>query len=150
MQTTGCPLCEDSGGALIFEGPLFRLIRADEAGFPAFYRVVWNDHVKEFSDLPPDQRRLCMDAVAQVEEGLRAHLGPVKVNLASLGNAVAHLHWHVIARFAWDTHFPASVWAEPQREAPADAIAAIEALRPALEKDLAGRLSAGPGNRTVT
>jgi len=148
MKTPGCPLCDGPGGVLVFQGPLFRLIRADEPGFPAFYRLVWNDHVAEFTDLPHEERRLCMDAVAHVEEGLRAHLGPVKVNLATLGNAVPHLHWHVIARFAWDTHFPGSVWAQPQREAPADAIAAIEALRPALEKDLAGRLAAAPPNRT--
>jgi diadenosine tetraphosphate (Ap4A) HIT family hydrolase len=148
MKTPGCPLCEGPGGVLVFQGPLFRLIRAEEAGFPAFYRVVWNGHVKEFSDLPADQRRLCMEAVTQVEEGLRAHLDPVKVNLATLGNAVAHLHWHVIARFAWDSHFPGSVWAQALREAPADAIAAIEALRPALEKDLASRLAALAANRT--
>ena len=148
MNAPGCPLCEGPGGVVVFQGPLFRVIRAEEAGFPAFYRLVWTNHVKEFSDLPPDQRRLCMDAVVQVEEALRAHLGPVKVNLATLGNAVAHLHWHIIARFAWDTHFPASVWSQPQREAPADAVAAIEALRPALEKDLAARLSGRSANST--
>jgi diadenosine tetraphosphate (Ap4A) HIT family hydrolase len=148
MKTPGCPLCEGPGGALVFQGALFRLIRAEEAGFPAFYRVIWNEHVKEFSDLPADQRRLCMEAVTQVEEGLREHLDPVKVNLATLGNAVAHLHWHVIARFAWDSHFPGSVWAQAQREAPADAIAAIEALRPVLENDLASRLAALAANHT--
>jgi diadenosine tetraphosphate (Ap4A) HIT family hydrolase len=46
---------------------------------------------------------------------LRAHLQPTKINLAALGNVVAHLHWHVIARFDWDTHFPAPVWAEARR-----------------------------------
>jgi diadenosine tetraphosphate (Ap4A) HIT family hydrolase len=148
MKTPGCPLCEEPGGAVIFQGTAFRLIRADEPGFPAFYRLVWSGHVTEFSDLAPADRLVCMEAVVQVEQGLRAHLGPVKVNLATLGNAVPHLHWHIIARFAWDTHFPASVWADKRREAPADAIAAIERLRPALEKDLAGRLAGGPGNCT--
>ena len=41
---------------------------------------------------------------------------PAKINLASLGNVVPHLHWHVIARYEWDSHFPAPVWAHPQRE----------------------------------
>jgi diadenosine tetraphosphate (Ap4A) HIT family hydrolase len=147
MKVAGCPLCEGAGGAVVFSGPRFRVIRADEPGFPAFYRVVWNDHVTEFSDLPPGERLECIEAAVQVEAVLRQHLGPVKVNLATLGNAVPHLHWHVIARFAWDTHFPGSVWAPAQREAPADAIAAIEALRPALEADLSRRFSGGPGNR---
>jgi diadenosine tetraphosphate (Ap4A) HIT family hydrolase len=86
-----------------------------------------------------------MDAVVQVEETLRVHLRPAKINLAALGNAVPHLHWHVVARFEWDSHFPAAVWAAAQREAPPDRLAAIERLRPALEEDLAKKLDKGPG-----
>jgi diadenosine tetraphosphate (Ap4A) HIT family hydrolase len=147
-KVPGCPLCDGPGGAVVFSGPKFRVIRADEPGFPAFYRLVWTGHVTEFSDLSADERLACIEAVVQVEASLRAHLRPVKVNLATLGNAVPHLHWHIIARFAWDTHFPGSVWAQPQREAPPDAIAAIERLRPALESDILRRLSGGPGNCT--
>ena len=141
MTVPGCPLCDGSGGTVIFAGAKFRIVRAHEAGFPAFYRLVWSDHVAEFSDLPPSDRLLCMDAVVLVEQCLRAHLNPVKVNLAALGNAVPHLHWHIVARFAWDSHFPAAVWSEPQREAPPDDVAAIEKLRPALEKDIVDRLA---------
>jgi len=100
---------------MVFQGEKFRVIRADEAGFPAFYRVVWTAHVAEFSDLSLPDRALCMAAVCEVEQALRAHLQPTKINLAALGNVVAHLHWHVIARFDWDTHFPAPVWAQALR-----------------------------------
>jgi diadenosine tetraphosphate (Ap4A) HIT family hydrolase len=41
---------------------------------------------------------------------------PDKVNLATLGNVVPHLHWHVIPRYKEDSCFPASVWSEKQRE----------------------------------
>ena len=135
-QVTGCPLCEAAGGVLIARTARWRLIRADEAGFPAFYRVVWNEHVREFSDLSPQDRAECMEAVVQVETLIRRHLQPTKVNVASLGNAVPHLHWHVIARFDWDSHFPGSVWASPQRQTDAQRIQAVEALRAALEQDL--------------
>ena len=111
-----CPLCQQDGGTLVWRGEKLRVIRADEAGFPAFYRVVWNAHVAEFSDLNALERAHCMDVVVQVEQTLRAHLQPTKINLATLGNMVAHLHWHVIARFDWDSHFPAPVWAAAQRE----------------------------------
>jgi diadenosine tetraphosphate (Ap4A) HIT family hydrolase len=41
---------------------------------------------------------------------------PGKVNLASLGNQVPHLHWHVIPRYADDAHFPKPIWATPERD----------------------------------
>jgi diadenosine tetraphosphate (Ap4A) HIT family hydrolase len=117
MTPTPCPLCTGIGGALVFQGSKFRVIRADEVGFPAFYRVVWTNHVAEFSDLDAEDRNLCMTVVALVEKALREHLQPTKINLAALGNVVPHLHWHVIARFDWDTHFPAPVWAQASRAA---------------------------------
>ena len=116
MLVENCPLCATDGGALVWRGEKLRVIRAVEAGFPAFYRVVWNDHAAEFSELSATDRIVCMDAVALVERVLREQLAPTKINLAALGNMVAHLHWHVIARYDWDSHFPASVWAAAQRE----------------------------------
>ena len=143
----GCPLCEGPGGVLVARTDRLRVIRAQEdARFPAFYRVVWNAHVPEFSQLSAADRQHCMDAVVLVEEALRQHLQPHKVNLAALGNAVPHLHWHVIARYPWDSHFPAPVWAAPQRDAPQDALQQLAAKLPALERQLAdavARLAGG-------
>jgi diadenosine tetraphosphate (Ap4A) HIT family hydrolase len=130
MTDVACPLCAAVGGALVFQAKKFRVIRADEAGFPAFYRVVWSAHVAEFSDLALGERNLCMAVVTVVEQVLRGQLQPTKVNLAALGNVVPHLHWHVIARFDWDSHFPLPVWCQAQR--PVDAMA-VEAIRGRLE-----------------
>ena len=136
-----CPLCAEDGGALVWRGERLRVIRAQEAGFPAFYRVVWNAHVAEFSDLTAADRAHCMEAVTLVEQALRQHLSPTKVNIAALGNMVPHLHWHVIARFDWDSHFPAPVWAAAQRPSPAAQEAAVLALLPALEAQLESQLA---------
>lgn len=111
----GCELCIQEGGIAVFRGHKLRVIRADDADHPAFYRVIWNDHVAEWTDLPVADRNLLMDAVAKVETVLRHRLKPAKVNLASLGNVVPHLHWHVIARFEWDARWPSPVWAPAQR-----------------------------------
>ena len=136
-----CPLCAEDGGALVWRGERLRVIRAQEAGFPAFYRVVWNAHVAEFSDLTAADRVRCMEAVTLVEQALRQHLAPTKVNIAALGNMVPHLHWHVIARFDWDSHFPAPVWAAAQRPSPPEQEAALRALLPALEVQLQSQLA---------
>lgn len=145
MRCAGCPLCAHPGGEPVFEGAKFRVIRTDEGGFPAFYRLVWTDHVAEFSDLSASDQLLCMEAVVRVEQCLRSHLQPAKVNLASLGNAVSHLHWHIVARFQWDSHFPAPVWGGAQRQAPAHEMARVAALRPALEAEMVRRLAACGG-----
>ena len=144
MTTTAaqCVLCAQDGGALIWRGEKLRLIRAVEEGFPAFYRVIWNAHAAELSDLSDDERNLCMKAVAAVERVMRDTLAPTKINLAALGNMVPHLHWHVIARFDWDSHFPASVWANAQRPRNADKEAAVAAQLSLLDAQLAERLSA--------
>ena len=81
-----------------------------------------------------------MDGYATFQ-ALRQHLSPTKVNIAALGNMVPHLHWHVIARFDWDSHFPAPVWAAAQRPSPAEQEAALRALLPALEVQLQSQLA---------
>lgn len=134
---TPCPLCEADGGLLIARAAKWRIIRADEPDFPAFYRVVWNAHVPEFTDLGAEDRAECIETVARVETLVRRHLKPTKVNLAALGNAAPHLHWHVIARYDWDTHFPGSVWSSPLRAAAPDRIAQAQHGRAALEIELA-------------
>ena len=125
MKELPCPLCDTDGGLLVFRNQTLRIIQATEAGFPAFYRVVWNRHAAEFSDLLAVERETCMNAVVVVEQVLRSELQPDKINLAALGNLVPHLHWHVIARFGWDSHFPASVWNEAQRQVNVDQVAAV-------------------------
>ncbi len=111
-----CELCEQDGGILLLRTEKFRVIRAVDVDHPAFYRVIWNEHVSEWTDLLPADRSDLMQAVAKVETVLREVLQPTKINLASLGNMVPHLHWHVIARYEWDARWPASIWAPKQRD----------------------------------
>ena len=139
-QLAGCPLCDEAGGRLVLQKPKWRLIHAQERGFPAFYRVVWQEHVREFSQLAAADRHELADVLATVEAAMLRHLSPTKMNVASLGNAVPHLHWHLVARFEWDSHFPAPVWAGAQREAPAQRLEALARALPALENELLSRL----------
>jgi diadenosine tetraphosphate (Ap4A) HIT family hydrolase len=92
------------------------VVLADEP-FAGFCRVIWNAHVREMTDLPAANRAHLVHVVYAVESALRARLTPAKMNLASLGNQTPHLHWHVIPRFADDTHFPQPVWGPRQRDA---------------------------------
>ncbi|GGY09978.1 HIT family protein [Paludibacterium paludis] len=111
-----CELCAATAGEILFENSKLRVVLADEAGYPGFCRVIWREHIKEMTDLSADDARLLFDWVLRTERALRDVMRPEKINLATLGNMVPHLHWHVIPRFADDPHFPAPVWAAPRRE----------------------------------
>lgn len=116
----GCELCQAQGSAAWAEvaaSGRLRVVRVlDAPEFPGFYRVIWRDHVAELSDLASADRAHCLDTVVAVEQALRQVLRPTKINLAALGNMVPHLHWHVIARFDWDSHFPQPIWGPRQRD----------------------------------
>ena len=111
-----CELCTTPGGTVLWEDLRCRVVQADEPGYPGFCRVIWKSHVREMTDLSPADRLHCMNVVFAVERAMRDALSPAKINLASLGNFVAHVHWHVIPRFTDDPHFPQPVWATSQRD----------------------------------
>lgn len=115
-----CPLCAPAGEDVLLQTANLRVIAVhNEANAPAFCRVIWQHHVAEMTDLQPAERQELMDAVYRVEAAMRQVFKPAKINLASLGNVVPHLHWHVIARFGNDANFPAPVWAPSVRESQA-------------------------------
>ena len=112
-----CVLCADFGEEVLFKTNHWRIIVVhDDVKAPAFCRVIWHNHVAEMTDLSPDERTEFMNAVYAVETAMREVLQPAKINLASLGNVVPHLHWHIIARFTEDACFPAPIWANAVRE----------------------------------
>jgi diadenosine tetraphosphate (Ap4A) HIT family hydrolase len=113
-----CELCEQTGGEVLWQDAVCRVVRAEERGYPGFCRVIWNAHTKEMTDLDQHDRAHLMHVVFAVEAALRELLRPHKVNLASFGNMTPHLHWHVIPRFTHDPHFPLPAWGEARREAP--------------------------------
>jgi len=138
LREPGCELCE-LAVPVVWQGEKFSVILVDDAAYPGFCRVIWREHVREMSDLAQADRLLLNDAVYRVEQAVREVMQPLKVNLASLGNVVPHLHWHVIPRYADDAHFPAPVWAQAVRQTDAAALAARRALLPALSAAIAHR-----------
>ena len=111
-----CQLCRDAGDEVLWQDELCRLVLVADPDYPGFCRVVWKRHVAEMTDLDAAERRHLMSVVFAAETALRATARPDKVNLASLGNVVPHLHWHVIPRWRDDRHFPNPIWGKAVRE----------------------------------
>jgi diadenosine tetraphosphate (Ap4A) HIT family hydrolase len=116
------------------------VVRTDEPDYPGFLRVILNAHVKEMTDLPAADQQALMRGVFAAEAALRVVMAPDKINLASLGNVVPHLHWHVIPRFTDDPHFPNPVWGAKLRDTPH----AVPPNLDALLRDALSRLVPAP------
>ena len=121
---------------MLWQDHATRVVLVDDPLYPGFCRVIWRAHVAEMTDLSPAERRCLMERVFGVEAALRQVLRPAKVNLASLGNQVPHLHWHVIPRFADDATFPDAIWAAPRRAGAAGGVDSA-ALQDAIGQALA-------------
>lgn len=118
-----CELCKVPGGEELYRDDNYRVVLVDDARYPGFCRVIWNAHVREMTDLSTADRAILIAAVWQVEEAVREAMEPHKINVASLGNVVPHLHWHVIPRYEDDAHFPNPIWGELKRETSEDVLA---------------------------
>lgn len=71
---------------------------------------------KEMSEVPRSVRFEIYDLLDTIEKEMIAYYDPKKINIASFGNYVPHVHWHIMARFEEDSHFPEPMWGTKQRE----------------------------------
>ena len=126
-----CGYCNPVNETVLWADGRCRVILADEPGFAGWCRVVWAAHVRELSDLAAGDRNHLIEVVATLEAILIELLGPEKMNIAALGTAAPHLHFHVIPRFGDDPTFPDPAWVprkrQSQRTVPADFESALRA-----------------------
>lgn len=111
-----CVLCHPQKENVVWKNKELRVILVDDPLFPGYFRVIWNKHIAEMSDLTDDERQLLEKVLLTVEKVVREQMQPDKINWAQFGNMVPHLHWHIIARYRDDSHFPESIWGLKQRE----------------------------------
>ena len=122
---------------MLWENDFARVVLIGDADHPGYCRVILNAHMKEMTDLAEAERARLMNIVFVVERVLRDLLEPEKINLASFGNMVPHLHWHIIPRFTGDPHYPNPVFGARQRDG---ARALPAGFVTAMRKQLAGLL----------
>ena len=110
-KVAGCELCEQVGGELIWQNENCAVILVDDPCSSDSRALILAEHAAEMTDLTPEQRSQ-FDARGVWSSRCSAMCSNRQVNLASLGNMVAHVHWHVIPRYADDACFPnPDVWA---------------------------------------
>jgi diadenosine tetraphosphate (Ap4A) HIT family hydrolase len=113
---------------------LSRVLLMNDARFPWLILVPRRAHLRELIELSREDQHALLDEVNRVAHVLHALEKPHKLNIAALGNVVAQLHVHVIARHTSDAAWPRPVWGvgEPEPYASAALAARLAALRAAL------------------
>ena len=106
--------------------PLCRVLLMNDANYPWLLLVPRRPNASEITDLDGVERAQLMAEIAETAQSLKAITACDKINVASLGNVVAQLHVHVIARFRGDVAWPKPVWGVvPPRVHPPDAAAKL-------------------------
>ena len=89
---------------------LSRVLLMNDARFPWLILVPERADVSEPFDLSEaDQEQLWQESM-RLGAAMKAHFAADKINVAALGNQVAQLHVHHIARFHVDAAWPGPVW----------------------------------------
>jgi diadenosine tetraphosphate (Ap4A) HIT family hydrolase len=94
----------------VAELPLSAVRLMNERSWPWLILVPRRPGLVDLIDLDRDGRAALMEEIARAAEALRALHRPDKLNVAALGNVVAQLHVHVIARFRSDAAWPRPIW----------------------------------------
>ena len=89
----------------------------DDANYPWLILVPRVADARDLIDLDDAQRHRLSDETDRAGRLLSDAFRPRKLNVAALGNVVAQLHVHVIARFENDPAWPAPVWGRVQARA---------------------------------
>jgi len=90
--------------------PLCSVLLTDDSRYPWLVLVPRRLGAREIVDLSAEDRAVLIEEIAAASRALRAVTGAEKLNVAAIGNVVAQLHVHIVARFAADAAWPEPVW----------------------------------------
>ena len=100
--------------SLIYENETIK-IEVENSEIP-WLKIFTQDQYKEMSEVPSEIKFEIYDLLDIIEKEMLTYYKPKKINIASFGNYVPHVHWHIMARFEEDSYFPEPMWGTKQRE----------------------------------
>ena len=96
--------------SLIHEFDQSILIAGDHQFYPGYCVLLAKSHAREMHELPESAARAIFDELMRASRAIAAAYQPHKLNHASLGNVVPHVHWHVFPRYVGDPKLLADPW----------------------------------------
>ena len=89
---------------------LARVLLANDANYPWLILVPRRPGLVELIDLDPNEQVQLMGEIDAAARVLKSITECEKLNIAAIGNIVAQLHVHVVARRHSDAAWPKPVW----------------------------------------
>ena len=79
-------------------------------------KVFTKRKIKEFRECTEEEKIEIFRIIDITEKLMLSYFKADKINIASFGNMLPHVHWHIMARFEADSYFPEPMWGSKQRE----------------------------------
>ena len=99
---------------MVYENGLVK-IEVEESEIP-WLKIFTQQAHKEFSECSAEEKLEIFRLLDIIEKEMLNFFKPRKINIASFGNYMPHVHWHIMARFEEDSYFPEPMWGSKQRE----------------------------------
>lgn len=110
VRGENCPLCVEVAsdqaanehGCTIADLTVSRLRLAKNQWVPGYCVLISAIHVREPYELGPNERAAFFDDLMRAGRAIETVYRPLKMNFQMLGNAVPHLHCHLVPRYYGD------------------------------------------------
>lgn len=90
-------------------------IEVEESEIP-WLKIFTKESYREMSEVPLKIKMEIYELLDIIEKEMLSYYNPTKINIASFGNYLPHVHWHIMARFKEDSYFPEPMWGKKQRK----------------------------------
>ena len=98
----------------IYENDLV-FIEVEESQIP-WLKIFTKDGASELSQCSNETKLEIFRLLDVIEKAMIEFYNPKKINIASFGNYLPKVHFHIMARFEDDDYFPEPMWGKKQRE----------------------------------
>ncbi|MFN8476121.1 MAG: HIT family protein [Anaerolineae bacterium] len=105
-----CPLCAEVAGVepaneygyTVADLAISRLRLAANQSVPGYCVLICHRHAREPFELSPEDRTLFFEDMLHAAAVIESVYGAIKMNYQILGNAVPHVHAHIVPRYYGD------------------------------------------------
>jgi len=111
-MTDDCMICERLALWRAGNNPYFIaefehsiLVVGDHQYHRGYCVLLYKDHIRDLHNLPPEAQIGVFRDLMTATNAVVKTFQPDKMNHASFGNVVPHIHWHIIPRYLADPHF---------------------------------------------